>query len=82
MVGLKLKDRRDIETARELVEITMTFLELDADYDDMKQQSLNSPTSDDLFARASMASLARNEARAELLAFIKTKFPAIRHQRT
>jgi hypothetical protein len=77
MAGLKLKDRRDLEIAKELVEITMAFLELDADYDAAKLKSVNSPTSESLFARANVASLARNELRDELLAFITQKFPRV-----
>jgi hypothetical protein len=76
MVGLRLKDRRDVESAKSLVEMTMAFLELDYDYDHLKDRSINSPQSDDLFKRATIASTARNEARAELLKFIKKNYPA------
>jgi hypothetical protein len=78
MVGLRLKDRRDVESAKALVEMTMAFLELDYDYDRAKERSVNSPQSDDLYARANVASLARNEARTELLSFIRKTYPHTR----
>jgi hypothetical protein len=78
MVGLRLKDHRDIESAKTLVEMTMAFLELDYDYDQLKDRSVNSPQSEDLFKRAVLASTARNEARSELLMFIKKTYPARR----
>ena len=60
----------DLKKAEQLVDLTMTFLELDAEYDAAKRKSIDSPRSEGLYARAVMAASARNEARGILLAFL------------
>jgi hypothetical protein len=75
MVGLTLKDRRDVERAEELVSMTMAFLELDYDFDKAKTRVIKSPTSADFFKQGTILLMARNEARGELLAYIRKYYP-------